>query len=119
MTTTFLSERLMKAAETLIHHGQQVEVYDMTRWQKCLLLGAGEAPRTVRVGVWCESGEFEAGLSFADCRIPADTLLRLEEIASEQQPERARADAFIARARQRGRDGRYSDGLHGAERAGR
>jgi hypothetical protein len=139
-----MDARLLKAALTLLAHGERVEVQDMISWQKCFLLGAGSQPRTVRLGVWCEAGELSDQREFRYCRVPGTTLARLEAVVNAQSdcatraeqiggqvgvaptagpsPEVLRALEFAARARetrQRGRDGRFSDGTHGCQKAGR
>lgn len=132
MATRFMDARLLKAALTLLAHGERVEVYDMWSWQKCMLLGAGREAGTVRMGVWCEAGELDDVREFRFCRVPAATLERLEAVAAEQgssegveirtgrelSAEFLRALEFCAaakRRRNRTLDGRFSDWTHRAE----
>ena len=127
MATTFLTERLMRAVDTLLVHGERVEVAYVGAGARrnAMILGRGAEAGTVRLGVWCESGEIREAsrpIRFTDCVLPDATERRLIEIVSHQAPigvELERAMRFIESARyQRTRDGRFADGTHRAEPRG-
>lgn len=131
MATTFLTERLMRAADALLHHGHEVievRYVGVGKWRNAKLLGRGATPGTVRLGVWCEGGEIREGshpIRFCDCLLLPEAEVMLEKTARVQArasgttdcTELARAMQFISRV-QRGRDGRFADVTHRAERAG-
>jgi hypothetical protein len=129
MATTFLTERLLKAAEVLLFHGEIVEICYVGpgKRRSCMLVGRAKTAGYVRLAIWVTANEIQEGrhgVKYTDCLLPVETAVRLEQLAREQEPqpsrELARKMEFIARARrQRTRNGRYADGVHGCERAGR
>jgi hypothetical protein len=141
MATVFMDARLLKAALALIQQGEMVEVryVGFGKWQNAMVLGGDGNAKTLRMGVWCASGEIREGrnrkgepmpIRFIDCLIPEETQARLEAVAREQggvvkvahepSPKLLEALEFAARAqRQRRRNGQFADGTHGCERAGR
>ncbi len=128
MATKFLDERLVKAADALLQHGERVQVRycGVGEWRDCLLLGRGDKPGTVRLAIWCAAGEIskEANrpIVYTDVLLPLETQVRLEQVAREQDPPRteemARTLAFIGSSRQRRRSGQFADVTHRAEPKG-
>ena len=126
MATTFLTERLMRAADALLQHGECIEVryVGLGQWRTVRLLGRGPEANTVRLGIWCEGGEIREGrhpIRFIDCLLLPETERRLAAVAREQdpRPELERAIEFATRARrQRRRNGQFADCTHRAEPRG-
>jgi hypothetical protein len=132
LATVFLTERLMKAAESHLFHGERIEIHYVGPGQRrtCLLLGRGNHPRTVRLGVWVQGNEIREGrrgIKFTDCLLPQSTQALLERTARAQErasgetidgAELARAIAFIRTVKQRRRNGQFADCTQRAERKG-
>lgn len=132
MSTVFMTDRLMRAADALLQHGAVIEVNYVGPGvrRRCLLVGRGERAGLVRLAVWTALNEIKEGrhgVKFTDCLLPAETVELLEKTARVQDRESgttdcteyARALAFTARARQqRRRNGQFADGTHRAEAKG-
>lgn len=129
MATVFLTEKTMRAADALLQHGEMIEVRytGLGQWRNAIILGRGENPGTVRLGIWCSEGEIViAGkrvkkgrrpIKFTECLLLPESEARLLAVAREQdpRPEIQRALAFTRSARQRKRNGQFADGTHQAD----
>jgi len=106
MLQIFLDERLMRAADAALQHGEVIEVRFARlgrRERTYRVLGRGPLPGTVRLGIWCGRGELGVSrrgeITLDQCRLPLEMAIRLEMLAREQKPvdsvERLRTSIFI------------------------
>lgn len=127
MATVFMTERLMRAADALLQHGQVIDVVYVGPGVRrtCMLVGRGERANTVKLAIWISSNEIKEGhhgVKFTDCLIPQRTQELLERAARVQDREEGRVDCTeLARALawigsvQRRRNGQFADVTHRAE----
>ena len=83
-----LTERLMRAAEAVMYHGEHVEVLFAGNQEPrlCRLLRRGRRRDTVQLAIWTEHGRRVADrdVRFDEVLLPPATAIRLHQVAFEQ-----------------------------------